>query len=76
VLKVSQFISSLVLGGRDAQALSVIDKPLVKLLDISEAPYGLLAYVTTQYEDTKTLMDLDTSFLISVIDAIRYRSVT
>ncbi|XP_048740394.1 uncharacterized protein LOC125654473 isoform X3 [Ostrea edulis] len=74
-LQVSQFISSLVFGGRDAQALSIIDKPLIKLLDVSEAPRGLLTYVKAQYEETKTLMDLDTSFLISVIDAIRYRSL-
>ena len=62
-------------GGGDAQALSIIDKPLYKLLEVAEAPEGLLNYVRAQYHESKTLMDLDTAFLISVIDAIRYRSV-
>lgn len=62
-------------GGGDAQALSIIDKPLYKLLEVAEAPEGLLNYVRAQYQESKTLMDLDTAFLISVIDAIRYRSV-
>lgn len=63
-------------GGEDAQALSVIDKPLYALLATSEAPKGLLNYTKSQFEDSKTLMDIDTAFLISVIDAIRYRSVS
>lgn len=75
-LQVSHYISSLVFGGEDAQALSVIDKPLYTLLATSEAPKGLLNYTKSQFEDSKTLMDIDTAFLISVIDAIRYRSVS
>lgn len=74
-VQVSHYISSLVFGGEDAQALSVIDKPLYTLLASSEAPKGLLNYTKSQFEDSKTLMDLDTAFLISVIDAIRYRSL-
>lgn len=74
-VQVSHYISSLVFGGEDAQALSVIDKPLYTLLATSEAPKGLLDYTKSQFEDSKTLMDIDTAFLISVIDAIRYRSL-
>lgn len=74
-VQVSHYVSSLVFGGEDAQALSVIDKPLYTLLTTSEAPKGLLNYTKSQFEDSKTLMDIDTAFLISVIDAIRYRSL-
>ncbi|XP_062590606.1 uncharacterized protein LOC134252186 [Saccostrea cucullata] len=74
-LQVTHHISSLVFGGKDAQALSVIDKPLHSLLEVSGAPQGLQAYVKSQYSDSKTLIDLDTAFLISIIDAIRYRSL-
>ncbi|XP_061187267.1 uncharacterized protein LOC133195441 [Saccostrea echinata] len=73
--QVTHHISSLVFEGKDAQALSVIDKPLHSLLEVSGAPQGLQAYVKSQYNDSKTLMDLDTAFLISTIDAIRYRSL-
>uniref|UniRef100_K1RU29 Uncharacterized protein n=1 Tax=Magallana gigas TaxID=29159 RepID=K1RU29_MAGGI len=61
--KVSHYISSLVFGGEDAQALSVIDKPLYTLLATSEAPKGLLNYTKSQFEDSKTLMDIDTASL-------------
>ncbi|XP_062617868.1 uncharacterized protein LOC134279473 [Saccostrea cucullata] len=74
-LQVTHHISSLVFEGKDAEALSVIDKPLHSLLDVSGAPQGLQAYVKSQYRDSKTLMDLVTAFLISIIDAIRYRSL-
>ncbi|XP_062621800.1 uncharacterized protein LOC134283358 [Saccostrea cucullata] len=74
-LQVTHHISSLVFEGKDAQALSVIDKPLHSLLEVSGAPQGLQEYVKSQYSDSKTLMDLDTAFLISIIDAIRYRSL-
>ena len=72
-LQVTHHVSSLVSEGEDAAALSAIDKPLKVLLEGFAPKSPLLSYVDVQYEDNKTLMDVDTAFLISVIDAIRYK---
>ncbi|KAK3101788.1 hypothetical protein FSP39_006334 [Pinctada imbricata] len=72
-LKISHYVSSLVSQGNDSLALSSIDKPLCEILDGAGAPELLLHYVEVQYKAEKTLMDTDTAFLISVVDAIRYK---
>lgn len=67
-----EYVSCLVIDGKDSQALKDIDLSLVNLLEKAEVSPRLLQYVQQQYNHNKTLMDIDTSYLIGIIDAVRY----
>lgn len=69
-------VGSLVFRGEDSMVLMVIDKPIAKLLEETGAPPGLIEFAEKQYGGEMTLMDLEPAIVISVIDAVRYRSVT
>ncbi|KAL4227080.1 hypothetical protein ACF0H5_015054 [Mactra antiquata] len=69
-------IGSLVFRGEDSTVLMVIDKSIKILLEDAGAPASLIDYAGSQYGDDLTLMDLEPAIVISVIDAVRYRSVT
>ncbi|XP_045164453.2 uncharacterized protein LOC123528642 [Mercenaria mercenaria] len=70
------YVGSLVFRGEDSMVLMVIDKPIPNLLEDASAPQGLVEFATSQYGTNMTLMDLEPAIVISVIDAVRYRSVT
>lgn len=60
------------IDGKDSKALKDIDLSLVNLLEKAEVSPRLLQYVQQQYNHSKTLMDIDTSYFIGIIDAVRY----
>lgn len=70
------YVGSLVFQGEDSTVLMVIDKPIQALLIDARAPPELIVFARNQYGEKMTLMDLEPSIVISVIDAVRYRSVT
>lgn len=70
------YVGSLVFKGDDSSVLMVIDKPIRDLLKDAAAPPGLTEFAESQYGASLTLMDLEPAIVISVIDAVRYRSVT
>ncbi|XP_052779362.1 uncharacterized protein LOC128216745 isoform X2 [Mya arenaria] len=69
-------VGSLVLQGEDTLVLSVIDQPLPSLLAAASAPSDFLEFAARHWGPEVTLMDLDPALIISVIDAVRYTSVT
>lgn len=69
------YISDLVVNEESKKALTEIDKPIIILLQSSEAPEGLLDFVKHELRQKTTLMDLEPSLVIKVIDAVHYRSV-
>ncbi|CAG2240558.1 unnamed protein product [Mytilus edulis] len=73
--KVVEYVSCLVIDGKDSKALKDIDLSLVNLLEKAEVSPRLLQYVQQQYNHSKTLMDIDTSYFIGIIDAVRYTSL-
>ncbi|XP_060072775.1 uncharacterized protein LOC132552605 [Ylistrum balloti] len=74
-LNIVNYLSGLVLGENDSFALDVLDHPLRFLTEKSGAQPGIVNFVTKQYEKSNTLMDVDPTFLISLIDAVRYKSL-
>ncbi|XP_052061869.1 uncharacterized protein LOC127701936 [Mytilus californianus] len=73
--KIVEYVSCMVIDGNDSQALKDIDLSLVSLLEKAEVSPRLLQYVQQQYNHSKTLMDIDTSYLIGIVDAVRYTSL-
>ncbi|KAK3607195.1 hypothetical protein CHS0354_008880 [Potamilus streckersoni] len=69
------YVSSLVLQEDEQQALLVIDQPVKMLIQKTLAPYSLIKFACRHYSDSDTLMDLDPAVVISIIDAVRYRSL-
>ncbi|XP_064607361.1 uncharacterized protein LOC135471882 isoform X2 [Liolophura sinensis] len=69
-------ICSLVLSGEDSQALQAIDQPLESLLQSANVNEFLLLSMAEEYSLKKSLMDIDPVMVISIIDAVRYRSLT
>ncbi|KAL3851802.1 hypothetical protein ACJMK2_015509 [Sinanodonta woodiana] len=69
------YVSSLVLREDEQQALLVIDQPIKMLMQKMSAPSSLIKFACSQYSDSDTLMDLDPAVVISIIDAVRYRSL-
>ncbi|XP_069141786.1 uncharacterized protein [Argopecten irradians] len=74
-LTIVNFLSGLVLDDRDSFALDILDHPLRFLTEKSGALPKVLDFVTKHFEKSKTLMDVDPTFLISLIDAVRYKSL-
>ncbi|OWF41539.1 uncharacterized protein LOC110462261 [Mizuhopecten yessoensis] len=74
-LSIVNYLSGLVLGDRDSFALDILDHPLRFLTEKSGALPEILDFVNKQFEKSKTLMDVDPTFLISLIDCIRYKSL-
>ncbi|XP_033746655.1 uncharacterized protein LOC117331838 [Pecten maximus] len=74
-LTIVNYLSGLVLGDQDSFALDILDHPLPFLTEKSGALPKILEFVTKQFEKSKTLMDVDPTFLISLIDAVRYKSL-
>ncbi|KAK3738795.1 hypothetical protein RRG08_035675 [Elysia crispata] len=58
--------------GQAPHALKMIDMPLDVLLNQADIPKCLFQFFRSQYTVGTTLMDVDPSTVISVIDAIRY----
>ncbi|KAK6177276.1 hypothetical protein SNE40_015405 [Patella caerulea] len=68
-------VCSLAFDGEEAVALKLIGQPIREMFTNNKFPQALLEFVKNQYKEEITLMDLDPSVAISVIDAVRYRSV-
>lgn len=73
VSQIIVYVGILKFQDEDSKVLMVIDQPITALLGSAEAPPALLEFAGNQYGSSMTLMDLEPSIVISVIDAVRYR---
>nr|KAG5695025.1 hypothetical protein BaRGS_015849 [Batillaria attramentaria] len=69
-------VCALAVDDKYKEAVNLIDKPLSEIMQSSEVPPGLQHFVTRQYQRDDSLMDLDPGLLVSVIDAVRYKSLS
>ena len=69
------YVGVLKFQDEDSKVLMVIDQPITALLESADTPPGLIEFAGNQYGSSMTLMDLEPSIVISVIDAVRYRLV-
>ncbi|KAH3880200.1 hypothetical protein DPMN_004109 [Dreissena polymorpha] len=73
--QITVYAGTLAFQGNDSQVLMIIDKPVTEMLESVGANAELVAFCKRKHGDTTTLMDVDPSLIISVIDAVRYKSV-
>lgn len=74
--QVVALVCALAVDGKDRQAVDLMEKPLSEIMRSKEVPPGLQQFVTRQYQQDTTLMDMDPGLLVSVIDAVRYKSLS
>ncbi|XP_041347190.1 uncharacterized protein LOC121367090 [Gigantopelta aegis] len=67
-------VCSLALRDEDNRAYRILDRPLTDVLEEEHLSTALRQFVIKQYKPELSLMDLDPSTAISLIDAVRYRS--
>ncbi|KAK7102227.1 uncharacterized protein [Littorina saxatilis] len=74
--QVVALVCALAVDGNVREALSLVDRPVSKMVLTTDVPPGIRDFVERQYSTTDTLMDIDPGLMVSIIDAVRYSSLS